>query len=89
MTANDAFKTQSPGLTSPLTSVVSVTPSDVSTLTTSSRAIYVGVSGDVKITDVDGNTTTLTSLAAGVFHPVRAAQIWATGTTATFIVIGY
>lgn len=85
----DPFKGNSPGLTSPLTTLTAVTPNDSADLVATSKAIYVGVSGDVKLTDADGNVTTLTSLAAGVFHPVRAARIWATGTSATNIVAGY
>lgn len=53
------------------------------------RAILVGVAGDVKIKDLDGNDVVLPALVAGVVHPIHAQQIFATGTTATGILVGY
>ena len=71
----------------PAETVVAVTPHDTNTIDPPARAIYVGGSGNVKLDDLAGNTTTLVGLAAGVFHPVRATRIYSTGTTATSIVI--
>jgi hypothetical protein len=64
----------------------SITPSDSANLSAPIRALYVGVSGSVKLVDMNGNTITLVSLAAGVFHPVRAVKVFNTDTTATGIV---
>jgi len=50
------------------------------------RGLYVGVSGDVKVTMVDGNDITYTGLAAGVIHAISCIRVYATGTTATNIV---
>lgn len=47
--------------------------------------LYVGVSGDVNLTQWDGTTITLTGLAAGVWHPIYSVQINSSGTTATNI----
>lgn len=49
------------------------------------RAIYVGGSGDVKITDLHGNAATFIDLAAGILHPICCTRIWTTGTDATNI----
>jgi hypothetical protein len=45
---------------------------------------FIGVAGNVKLTDPEGNTDTF-ALPAGVI-PIRAARIWLTGTTATGLV---
>lgn len=68
-------------------SVEAWTPSDSLDLAPPARAIYVGASGDVRIDDLAGHTTVLKALQAGTFHPVRAKRIYATGTTATDIVV--
>ena len=72
--------------TLPATDLFAVTPSDTNDLLVLTRGLYVGVSGDVKVTCMAGNVTTLVGLAAGVFHPIRVRRVWATGTTATNIV---
>lgn len=70
----------------PAESLISITPSDTVNLTKPIRALYVGVSGNVKIIDMTGATITLVGLAAGIFHPVCAVRIFTTDTTATSIV---
>lgn len=70
----------------PAESLVAITPNDSTNLTKPIRALYVGVSGDVKILDMAGVTVTLVGLAAGIFHPVCAVRVFSTGTTATSIV---
>ena len=52
------------------------------------RGLYVGVSGDVSVVDVAGNTVVLKDLAAGVFHPVMFRKVNTVGTAATDIVAG-
>lgn len=74
---------------SPLRHLLSITPSDGSNLSHACRAIYVGVTGDVKVTTVDGDTVTLVGVAAGSFHPIHVIKVFATGTDATDIVGGY
>jgi hypothetical protein len=70
----------------PAETLVSITPHDTNYLAKPIRALYVGASGDVKITDLAGTAITLVGLAAGVFHPVCAIRVYSTGTTATGIV---
>lgn len=60
------------------------TASDSADLPYNTRALIVGVAGNVKLTDPDGNTDTF-ALPAGQLS-VRAQRIWATGTTATGLV---
>ena len=70
----------------PAQKLISITPSD-STDDASGpfRAVYVGVSGDLKVRDMYDNPITLVGLAGGLFHPVCCKRIYSTGTTATSI----
>lgn len=70
----------------PVTKPFAITPNDSNDLPTGTRAIYVGVAGDVSFLLLDGTTVTLT-LAAG-WHPIAPKRVRLTGTTATGIVGG-
>ena len=52
------------------------------------RALYIGVTGNVKVTMPDGTAVTFTGAPVGVL-PVKARRVWSTGTTATNIVALY
>lgn len=78
------FKNRTPGLSSPARNAAAVTPSDESDLAVDSRALIVGVAGDVKVTMMGGDVVTL-PLLAGVIYPLQVRQVHATGTTATGI----
>ena len=41
------------------------------------RGIYLGTSGDVTVTFVDGSTATFVGLAAGVIHPLAVTHVTA------------
>jgi hypothetical protein len=66
-----------------------ITPSDTADLTHETIAIYVGFDGDLKIDLVNGETITMYNLAAGAWHPIAAKKVYATGTTATYILGAY
>ena len=85
----DTFVEYITGLTAPAEGGAAVTPNDSVDLTTSSRGIFVGNAGDLKVDMVNGDTVTFTNLGAGVIHPIRAARVYSTGTTATSIVNVY
>ena len=57
--------------------------SDTTDLTYSTRAIYVGSTGDVKVTTIEGDTFTFKNVPAGIVLAVRIKQLWSTGTTVT------
>jgi hypothetical protein len=82
----DNFETLASGLHSPAKAAFSVTPNDSTDLAISSRGVYVGASGDLKVDMVGGGTVTFVGLAAGVVHPLRVKRIYSTGTTATGII---
>jgi len=85
----DDYLYQKERITHPAERAISVTPHDSNELANYSRGIYCGVSGDVKVTTVYGDTVTFVGLAAGIVHPIRAKIIFSTGTTATNIVAVY
>lgn len=73
--------------TRPAGHAAAVTPNDSNDLTTYSRGLFVGVSGDVKVDMEDGEAAILfKNVIAGVVHPIRAKRVYSTGTTATSIV---
>ena len=62
--------------------------SDTVNLTNNGHYIYVGVSGDVKVTTVEDSTFTMVGLVAGVWHKIQLKRVWSTGTSATSILVG-
>lgn len=72
--------------TQPGEHAAAITPHDTNVLTNTTRGIYVGVTGNVKVTMIGGETVTFAGLAAGVIHPIAAQIIWSAGTTATSII---
>jgi hypothetical protein len=67
-----------------------VTPNDGTDLAKiPTKGVYVGVSGDVKVTLSSGAVLTFTGLSSGAIHPIAAKRIWATGTTALNILAVY
>lgn len=48
--------------------------------------LYVGVTGDLKVTTAGGDDVVFTGVLAGSFIPVQVLKVFATDTTATNIV---
>jgi len=83
----DNFSSWKAGLESPAESAVSITPDNSTDLAISTRGVYVGVTGDLKVDMVGGSSgITFVGLASGVIHPIRAKRVYATGTTASSII---
>jgi hypothetical protein len=66
-------------------SAESLTPSDVANLPTPS-VVYVGVSGNVRVTTPQGDVVTFVNVASGTVIPVQVLKVWATNTTASSLV---
>jgi T5SS/PEP-CTERM-associated repeat protein len=64
-----------------------VTPSD-STIINTTRALWIGGTGNVALTFQDGSEVTLNAVPVGILD-VRVTQVKSTGTTATDIVALY
>lgn len=63
-----------------------ITPSDTVDLPYVSRAIYAGGYGDITVVTKTGETVTFKDFPQGMFLPVRAVRVKATGTTSTYLV---
>ena len=83
--ATDNDSSARPGLIGPCENLALVTPSDGADLSNTTRAIFVGGAGNLKVTTKGGQTVTLSGVAAGSVLPIRVERIFATDTTATNI----
>lgn len=63
--------------------LVAITPSDTVDLTRVTRALWVGVGGDLKVTLVDGTTDELRNIPSGSLLPIAVKRVYATGQTGT------
>lgn len=83
----DLYQGQGQDLLSPARRCAMVTPSDTNLLPLASKALYVGVAGNVALLAVgDTHPVTFTGVPAGTVLPVRVQQVLATGTTAGALV---
>lgn len=71
--------------TSPANTAALVTPSDSVDLVPAARALYVGTTGNIKVTTAGGSTLLFTAVPVG-FFPVKVSRVWSTTTTASNIV---
>jgi hypothetical protein len=81
----DDFTSVELTLASPAVNAVAVTPNDTTDLTHDTRALYVGGAGDIKLDTVGGDSGILFKNVIGLL-PVRVRRVWATSTTATYII---
>ena len=83
----DSFAEYQQGLESPAENAAEVTPHDTNDLSYTTRALYIGGAGDVKV-DMAGTGTAVTfaGVPAGTLLPIRVTRVYSTDTTATDIV---
>lgn len=81
----EAFIPRLDDLSRPADHAAAVTPSDTEDLTYTARALYIGVSGDVKVLTLGGEAVTFSNVPEGIL-PVRVERVYSTGTTATSLV---
>jgi len=82
----DGFQNSSPSLSGPAAHGFAVTPNDSTTLSETTRALYVGSAGAVTVLMASGASVTFTGIPAGTMLPVRVTKVMASGTSATDIV---
>jgi hypothetical protein len=82
----DQFKDFPVTLTSPATNAASITPSDTTPLSTVSRALYVGVAGDLSVEMQSGEIVVFQGVQSGSILALRALKVRQTATTAAGIV---
>lgn len=69
----------------PVANAAAVTTNDTTDLSASTRALYVGGAGNVKVDLVGSGTVTFSGVPAGSYLHIKVKRVWATGTTATNI----
>jgi hypothetical protein len=75
--------------TSPAVGAAATNNHDSNQLTNGTcRSLYVGVTGDIKVTMANGDVVTFTNVGVGLLA-VSCKQVWSTGTTATGLVALY
>lgn len=80
----DPFSDSRSNLSDPFEHAAAVTPDNSNDIALSGRSLYIGVTGDVKVTTVKGDTVTFKAHPVG-YMPGRVRRVFATGTTATDI----
>jgi hypothetical protein len=61
---------------------VLITKAD-SDLTTAIRGLYVGTTGNVRVTTVGGDDVVIPTVPAGAILPIEIKRVWSTNTTAS------
>lgn len=82
---SDPYRSHMPGLESPPSDLIAITPSDDAPLSTVVRGLNVAQSGAVRVETLGGTVGTV-HVGAGVAFPLRVRRVFATGTSATGIV---
>ena len=78
----DTFKKHTRSLTSPPEHATAILPQDGADLAVVTRALFVGIGGDVAVRMLDGSQVTLANVPAGTMLPLRVDRVLATGTSA-------
>lgn len=82
----DIYAHTTPGLSSPAVDGSMIQPNDGNDLAHVTRALYVGVGGQIAAQLASGSTITLAAVPGGTLLPLRVRRVMATGTSATNIV---
>ncbi|MGB3796544.1 MAG: hypothetical protein WA957_09615 [Alteraurantiacibacter sp.] len=83
----DPFSATGDSVIAPSRFTFAVVPDDIAKLDAVTKAIYVGIGGDVVVRSIDADAdVTFRNVQAGTILDVRCAHVRATGTTAAGIV---
>ncbi|PHR59883.1 MAG: hypothetical protein COA47_08860 [Robiginitomaculum sp.] len=82
----DRFENTHTGLDSPAAHAFAIVPDDANDLPEVTRALFVGIGGDITVITKSGSEVLFSGLASGDILPVRTLRIKATGTSAGNIV---
>jgi hypothetical protein len=63
----------------PIAKAFAILPSDDTDLQATTRALYVGTGGDLRVTMADGDIVSFTGLLTGVVYPFRLRKVFASG----------
>jgi len=74
------------GVGEPASNAEDVTPDDGSDLATVSRALYIGMSGNLTVVMAGEQTVMFAGVPSGTFMPIRVKRVKASGTSASQII---
>ena len=84
---NDPFAKTADSVIAPAADCFDITPSDTDELAKGTKAVFIGVGGDLVIQSVDGTQdVTFRNLTDGSVLPVRLRAVRSTGTTASNLI---
>lgn len=83
---SDRFQTSSPSLSGPAAHAFAISPNDSAPISETTRALYIGVGGNLSVTMASGGNAAFTSISSGTLLPIRITKVLSTGTTASDIV---
>ncbi|APX88895.1 hypothetical protein BV394_03420 [Brevirhabdus pacifica] len=82
----DRYSSTFANLSSPAIDAFAITPDDATDLPEITRALYIGIGGDLSVVTKEGGSVTLVNLLAGTVLPIRVRAVRATGSTAQSVV---
>jgi hypothetical protein len=82
----EQFDTRAQDVAAPARRGFAIAPSDATDLVAETRAIYVGVAGDLSVVLSSGDEVTFSGVAGASILPLRISRVKATGTSATQLV---
>lgn len=85
MPPKDLNSGQPEWLVTPWSTMADVTPNDSTDLAFATRGLWIGGAGSLRLTALDGGTSTFLNVPTGLFIG-RIARVLATGTTCTGII---
>ncbi|MCD7059664.1 spike base protein, RCAP_Rcc01079 family [Pelagibacterium xiamenense] len=80
------FPGRTASMSGPAGDVFTITPDDAVDLAQTTRAIYVGVTGDLAVVAASGAQATFAGVPGGTVLPLRVARVLASGTSAGSLV---
>jgi hypothetical protein len=83
---SDRFSSHAPSLTGPASSGFAIAPDDTLLLAETTRALFVGSGGSLRVEMASGAVLTFEAVADGAILPLRIVRVLATGTTAANII---
>lgn len=83
----DIFEKNFTELESPVSNAAAITPNDSTDLTQTTRAIYIGGSGNLTVQMAGGQEITFVGLIAGIILPIRVRKVKTSSTTTNLVAL--
>lgn len=83
--ADERFASRRVNLSDPANDASAITPHDTNALSATTRAIYVGTTGNLSVKTAGGQTTVFKNVPAGLLLPVRATHVLTASTAADLV----